>query len=91
MATTYRILAQDAENDVLRYELFDGPTDIVVDAVNGQVTWTPDDSQEGIFLSDSVNGFWRFSEESSSHVAENASGNGLDWAGSRNRKQYNHT
>ncbi|WP_444994436.1 putative Ig domain-containing protein [Aliikangiella sp. IMCC44359] len=51
-ASVYRYLidATDADDDVLSYTLVDGPTGIVVSAVSGALTWTPQDSDRGAHL-----------------------------------------
>jgi RHS repeat-associated protein len=43
----YQVLAQDAENDPLTYNLDAGPAEMTLDPVTHQVTWTPSSAQVG--------------------------------------------
>lgn len=58
----YSVLAQDAESDPLTYTLLTSPSGMTLDAITGELQWTPDNTQLGsqsvsIQVSDGTGGF----------------------------------
>ncbi len=44
---TYVVQATDADNDILRYEILDAPSGMVINETTGLITWTPASEQAG--------------------------------------------
>ncbi len=42
---TYQVIAEDANNDLLNYRLIEGPANMTIDPISGEITWLPTLSQ----------------------------------------------
>lgn len=74
--TSYRLRAQDAEQDSLSYRLVDAPANMQI-SPSGEIQWTPDNTPEGLMISDGAIGYWRFNETDGAIVARDETGNEL--------------